>query len=167
VARRSTLALDSRIEDAPFASSRSSKAKRIQSRIDNMERAFTLFAWIAIAVSPSCADVASIRDIPMEDRRQTQCMMKVLQKTPHVNQIELGIADLGHPFVQYHYQEGDGRDGSVRFVKDMPGTSKGIDYTALLNGMTDPRLPPLDLGTTEITKRWRFQCGVDALALLE
>jgi hypothetical protein len=50
-----------------------------------------------------------------------------------------------HPFVQYHYQEQDGRDGTVRFVAQTAKASKDTtQYLTYLNELSTPGgpLPP-------------------------
>jgi hypothetical protein len=131
---------------------------------------FVTTAWIAIVGTLSWPSHASIGDVPSPFRRDVQCMLKVLHKTPRVDQVDSGVLlDNGwiHPFVQYHYQELDGRDGTVRFVAQKPNTSKDVvQYQALLNGlMTSGGPPPPAFGTGEIARQWELQCGVPAIAV--
>jgi hypothetical protein len=131
---------------------------------------FITTAWIAIAGTISSSSHASVGDVPSPFRRDVQCMMNVLQKTPRVDQVESGaLLDNGwmHPFVQYHYQEQDGRAGTVRFVAQKSNASKDtIQYLALLNGLGTPGGPPPPaFGTAEIAMQWKLQCGVPAIAL--
>jgi hypothetical protein len=113
---------------------------------------------------------ASISDRPSSSRRDVRCMMSVLHKTPRVDHVESGAwLDNGwmHPFVQYHYQEQDGRDGTVRLVAQALKASKDtIQYLAYLNGLSTPGgpLPPI-LGTGEIARQWELQCGISATAI--
>lgn len=113
---------------------------------------------------------ASISDVPSSSRQQVRCMVSVLHKTPRVDHVELGAwLDKGwlHPFVQYHYQEQDGRDGTVRFVAQTGQASKGsARYLAYLNGLSTPGGPlPPTLGTGEIARQWELQCGISADAI--
>jgi hypothetical protein len=131
---------------------------------------FITTAWIAMVGTISSQSYASIGDVPSPFRRDVQCMTKVLKKTPHVDQVESGaLLDNGwmHPFVQYHYQEEDGRAGTVRFVAQKLNASKdAIQYLALLNGlMTLGGPPPPTFGTEEIARQWNIQCGVPAIAV--
>jgi hypothetical protein len=103
-------------------------------------------ARIAIVGTISTSSYASIGDVPSPFRRHVQCMMIVLKKTPRVDQVESGaLLDDGwmHPFMQYRYQEQDGRAGTVRFVAQKLNASKDTaQYLALLNGLSTPDGPP-------------------------
>jgi hypothetical protein len=127
-------------------------------------------AWIVIVSIISVPSYASIGDVPSPFRRDVQCMMNVLKKTPRVDKADSGaLFDNGwkHPFVQYRYQEQDGRTGTVRFVAQKLNASKHtIQYQALLNGLTTPSgQPPPTLGAAEIAKQWDLQCKVTAMAI--
>jgi hypothetical protein len=131
---------------------------------------FIMAAWVATTGTISSPLYANIDDVPSPFRRDVQCMMNVLQKTPRVDQVESGaVLDDGwmHPFVQYHYQERDGRDGTVRFVAQEMNASKDTwQYLALLNGLGTPGGPrPPTLGTEEISRQWQLQCGVIATSV--
>jgi hypothetical protein len=133
-------------------------------------RTCVALTWIAILGTISSLSNASISDVPLPFRRDVQCMMNVLQKTPRVEQVESGaVLDDGwmRPYVQYHYQEKDGRDGTVRFVAQEMNASKDTwQYLALLNGQGTPGGPrPPTLGTEEIARHWQLQCGVTATAV--
>jgi hypothetical protein len=97
-------------------------------------------------------------------------MMAVLLRTPRVDHVESGaLLDNGwmHPFVQYHYEEQDGRDGTVRFVAQrLKASTDTTHYLAYLNGLSTPggALPPT-LGTGEIAKQWGLKCGISATAI--
>jgi hypothetical protein len=126
--------------------------------------------WMAIVGIISSSSYASIGDVPSPFRRDVQCMMNVLRNTPRVDQVQSGaLLDDGwtHPFVQYHYQEQDGRAGTVRFVAQKPNASKDtIQYLALLNGLSTPGgPPPPTFGTAEIAMQWELQCRVPAMAV--
>jgi hypothetical protein len=51
---------------------------------------FITTAWIAIVGIFSSPSFANIGDVPSPFRRDVQCMMNVLQKTPRVDQVESG-----------------------------------------------------------------------------
>jgi hypothetical protein len=141
-----------------------------QSRRARMQYASELLAWIALVGTMSPSSYASIGDVPSPFRQEVQCMMNVLQKTPGVNQVESGaLLDNGwmHPFVQYRYQEQDGRVGTVRFIAQKLNASKDtIQYLALLNGLAAPGgPPPPTYGTAEIAMQWKLQCRVPAMAV--
>jgi hypothetical protein len=113
---------------------------------------------------------ASISDVPSSSRQDVRCMMGVLHKMPRVDHVESGVwLDNGwrHPFVQYHYQELDGRDGTVRFVALTLKASKDTaQYLAYLNGLSTPGgPPPPTLGTGEIARQWELECGIFAAAI--
>ena len=131
---------------------------------------FIVAGWIATVGTISSPSYASIGDVPSSFRQDVQCMMNVLQKTPRVDQVESGaLLESGwmHPFVQYHYQEQDGRAGTVRFVAQKMNASKdAIQYLALLNGLTTPgESPPPTFGTAELAINWQLQCRVAAMAV--
>ncbi len=99
-------------------------------------------------------------------------MMRVLCKTPRVDHVESGTwfnNGSMHPLLQYHYQELDGSDGTVRFVAQTVKASKNTTlYLAYLNGLSTPGgPPPATLGTGEISKQWKIQCGISATAIFE
>jgi hypothetical protein len=130
-----------------------------------MKPSIGLLAWIAGAVAFSSSSHAGIDDIPSPLRRDVRCMMQVLQKMPHVDQVESGVWNyygLANPFVQYRYQEQDGQVGTVRFVAEERPDSKPY-WWARLNGLSSGPYPP-EFGAREIAKRWQLQCGVTAVA---
>ena len=131
---------------------------------------FITTVWIALVGTISSPSYASIDDVPSAFRRDVQCMMNVLKKTPRVDQAESDA--LLHdgwmqPIVQYRYQEEDGRAGTVRFVAQKLYDSKDtIRYLAFLSGLSTPGgPPPAAFGTAEITKQWELECGVQAIAV--
>jgi hypothetical protein len=91
------------------------------------------------------------------------------QKTPRVDQAKSGVLNSDgclHPFVEYRYREKDGSAGMVRFVAEK--SKDTILFEALLNGLFTPGTPgPPGLGTREIAKQWKLQCGVTAIDLFE
>jgi hypothetical protein len=101
------------------------------------------------------------------------------QQTPHVDQVESGVWRYGwtRPFVQYRYEEQDGRVGTVRFVAAKPHDPKlvfeadkshAIYFLAILNGLSTPGGPdPPELGAGEIARQWPLHCAVAATAIFE
>ena len=115
-------------------------------------------AWAGVIWSSSCANFG---DVPSPFRRDVQCMVNVLRKTPHVDQVTWGaLYNEGwmRPFVQYRYDGG----ATVRFIADrLNPASDSVQYVAYLNGLTaHGGPPPPTLGTGEIASRWARECHV-------
>jgi len=120
-------------------------------------------AWIGSIWSSSCA---SFDDVPSPFRRDVQCMVNVLRKTPRVDQVSWGAFYNGgwtRPFVQYRYDGG----GTVRFTADKTNPeSDSIQYVAYLNGVFTHGGPsPPTLGTGEIAGQWTRECHVSAFGV--
>jgi hypothetical protein len=126
----------------------------------------TSIALAAIFLSSSCAD---IDDIPSPFRRDIGCMLGVLKATPRVDQVRSGVLDRDgwlHPYVEYRYQELDGRLGTVRFVASKAASSKDkIVYWSYPGGLSTPGVVPPSLDTVEIARHWELQCAVAAMAV--
>jgi hypothetical protein len=140
-----------------------------------MKHPIGLLAWIPVVVAFSSSSHAGIDEIPSPYQRDVRCMLQVLQKTRHVDQVGSGVLSYGwtRPFVRYRYQETDGRVGTVTFVGAKPHDPElgfeapelpdsKIYYTARLDGLGHN---PSSLGTRWIVMRWRWRCGVSADAL--
>lgn len=130
-----------------------------------MQRLIRFPACIAVAVGVSSSTWAAVHDVPPPFRRDVQCMVAVLQKTPDVDQVEAGVLNSDgwvHPFVQYR----NSRGGTVRFIAQKPLDSKStIYFIAFLNGLVPHGMKPPDFGVGEVIRRWHLQCGVSANGL--
>jgi hypothetical protein len=122
-----------------------------------------LLSFAAVAVVSSRASAV---DIGRSLRRETQCMVRVLQAMPDVDHIRSGISlsEGNQAFVEYRYHGSNGQAGTVRFTKQ-PGD---LGFFAVLGGLMTPNAPgPPDFGTAEITRRWKSQCRVNAYIRFE
>jgi len=138
----------------------------------NIKRSGGPLAMAALAGAIRLPVYADTSDVPQSFLPDVQCMTNALQNISGVDQIQLGgLYQDGwtHPFVQYRFQEKDGRTGVVRFVAEKSKTSAGgVEYLAILGGLSmHGGPPPPRLGTREVTEEWERQCHIRATALLE
>jgi hypothetical protein len=155
--------------------------RRILASQEQSNDASELTYWsLEALLAASSSSYAAINDIPSQYRQNVRCMMQVLQKTPRVDQVESGVWNYGwaRPFVQYRYQEQDGRAGTVRFVAEKPHdpmmmSEAGLPdsthlFATTLNGLATAGGPlPAGFGTREISRQWESQCGVTVLVEMD
>jgi len=91
----------------------------------------------------------------------TACMLKVLKATPGVSEPRLGSTTsrgVTYVFIEYRAAEASSWKEPTRFVLQ-PSGANDIWFLGLLPGMM-----PVDLHVTEvIVKKWKTQCGVEAV----
>ncbi|HEY2347180.1 MAG TPA: hypothetical protein VGH80_15115 [Xanthomonadaceae bacterium] len=128
-----------------------------------------LRACIALTMAISSPSHAGMNEMPSRFQKDVQCMVKVLNSTPQVDEVESGALSTEgwvHPFVRYRYRERDGQIGVVQFVADKANSSEGtIEYVALLNGIYDDDKEPPVFGSVDISNRFRLQCGVHSVVV--
>ena len=124
--------------------------------------------WIAITGSASCAPIS---DVPAPLKQAGECMLKVLQSESGVDHARLGIStsdDWAHIFLKYEASEKTRWQQPTRFDALKPADPGHGPYTfqAVLPGLVGPE--GFDLHVTDsLIKKWKDQCGVTAIILME
>ena len=122
-------------------------------------------AFVISTATPSLG--VSANDIPQAIKRAMKCMVSVLNTIPHVEDVKVGIIhddNWAQSFVQYQYQGKGRNEGTVRFVELRPNAlDNGAAFHTRLGGLFGgTESGPPDLGTREITHKWKARCGVNA-----
>lgn len=98
-------------------------------------------------------------------KEATQCMLKVLKGTPGVSEPRLGettINGAARPFIEYRAVEGARWKEPTRFTLQQSGGGQ-FRFVALLPGLVTPG-SALDTHITDtVVKKWKAQCGVEAV----
>jgi hypothetical protein len=138
-----------------------------------LSRSGHVFCWTAYGISAATPSFgASSYDAPPSLTQTVKCMVGVLKTTHNVYDVKVGVINYhnwAQSFVQYQYQGENRNRGTVRFVELRPdGLDREVSFHTMLGGLfggTDSGPP--DLGTAEITHKWKERCRVNADVLFE
>lgn len=107
--------------------------------------------------------------VPMSLKKSIECMYKVLKTAPGVSEPKVGYVTSDgwtHPFIEYRAAEHDSWLEPTRFDVRRSGHHKYY-FLAILPGIVPPG-GHLDFHVTDaVTQKWRTECKVDAVVLLE
>lgn len=124
-----------------------------------------------VTVTPA-VNAPSMDDATPQLKRDAQCMLRVLKSVPGIDNIEMGVSDVGgwsHPFLQYRAKaEADGYRATIRFeaTKSFYSSSdRKPFFIVALSGIASPGEDPPTYGTGAVAKLWEEKCDVHAMVL--